>query len=158
MKIPIIFNIDQDLAQTCKDMENRSLFLNDLLRETFNKDKPLTLIKQEKEKKAMELVQEAEQLETEISKEEKAKQEAKAKMDAEYDIEMQEKKKRVSDMIKATWRESFTRNWNIPPERLEDLFNEFVELNERKETTIIEFMQFKLISPKIKNNQSVSES
>jgi len=152
MKIPIIFNIDQDLAQTCKDMENRSLFLNDLLRETFNKDKPLTLIKQEKEKKAMELVQEAEQLETEISKEEKAKQEAKAKMDAEYDIEMQEKKKRVSDMIKATWRESFTKNWDIPAERVDDLLSEYILLNKKQSTTIMEFMQFKLINPKQKKN------
>ena len=150
--------LSKELTEELSKVENRSALVADLLRDYFNKGKPLAEIKEQKIKQIDTIAKEVEVLEEEITEEEKQRRKDKEAMDAEYDAEMADKKKRVSDMMKATWRESFTRNWNIPPERLEDLFNEFVELNERKETTIVEFMQFKLISPKIKNNQSVSES
>jgi phenylalanyl-tRNA synthetase alpha subunit len=148
----INFYLPKDLIEELDKVQNRSALVADLLRDYFNKGKPLTEIKEQKIKQIDTIAKEVEVLEEEISEEEKQRRKDKEAMDLEYDEVQKEKKQRVSDMIKATWHESFVKNWDIPADRLEDLFNEFVFLNESQPITIIEFMQFKLIQPKQKHN------
>jgi hypothetical protein len=144
--------LSKELTEELSKVENRSALVADLLRDYFNKGKPLTEIKEQKIKQAETLYKEVDKLEVEISEEEKQRLKDKARMDAEYDAEMAEKAKDLEEKKHAIWRESFTKNWDIPAERVDDLLSEYILLNKKQSTTIMEFMQFKLINPKQKKN------
>lgn len=152
----INFYLSKDLVDELEKVPNRSALVADLLREHFNKNKPLKEIKEEKIKQIDSIAKEVDKLEEEISEEEKQRRIQKALMDAQYDEEMKEKEEKRKERMKALWHEIFIKNWEIEPDKLEDLFNEYVSMNESQQISIFDFMKIKLINPKNKKNNSES--
>ncbi|MCK9595429.1 MAG: hypothetical protein M0R35_07130 [Candidatus Omnitrophica bacterium] len=144
----INFYIPNDLVNELMKIENRSSLITELLRDYFNKGKQLKELKEEKIKQAESLNKEVDILENEIKEEEKKKEENLKLMSEEETKEADEKQQRRKENLLKMKRETFN-NFEIDKEKIEQLFNEFLE-EEKKNPglRIIEFMQSKEIKRK----------
>jgi metal-responsive CopG/Arc/MetJ family transcriptional regulator len=147
----INFYIPNDLMAELLKIDNRSELVANLLRDYFNKGKPLKAIKEEKLKEVNNLIDEVNVLDKEITEEE-AEQREREKANNKIN-ETEEKEKELDRKQKQinTCREIFIKNWETPKEELENLLNEFFELlKQNRIKNILEFMEAKQIKRKEK--------
>ena len=148
-----IFYVPDDLMSELKQVGNRSALITELLREYFNKAKPLEELRQTKLKESQTLIQEAEILDKEIKQEKeqllKQEQEAKKLTEAEDKEKEAERKQKQRN----TFKDIFLKNWETSKEEVESLLDEFFKLiKEEKIVNVLGFMELKQIKRKEKKN------
>jgi hypothetical protein len=151
----INFYIPNDLMSELLQVENRSELITELLREHFNKGKPLKEIKEGKLKEAQTLIQEAEIIDKEIKEEREQREKQEKEMNNRDKKDEKEKEVERKRKQRETFREVFIRNWDIKKEEVEALLTEFITLlQDGKNCNIIEFMGFKQIKRKEKKEKN----
>jgi hypothetical protein len=150
----ISFNLDREIIDQLLQLENRSLFLNNLLSEHFSTNTPIKAKYEEKLKEIDKLATEADKINEQLSIEEQ-------QINREREIiEQKERDYENSDerwnKIRDQQRFALISRYQVPKEEVESILNDFMVLFQSKLIkNIVEYAELKQFPLKTRNIDTI---